>query len=239
MISKQVNAYHKAVMIRILSHIFFSKTLKENLAFKGGSCASFLGWLDRFSVDLDFDLLNRKRKKIVEKELNKIFSELNLEVKGKARKTLFYFLRYESPVGFRKNLKVSVYEDIPKANKYQLFFIDEIKKFVYCQTKETMFANKLVAVIDRYKKHQAIAGRDIYDIIFFFSQNFSIEEKIIKERTGEKTKDYISKLINFIEKEITQKIIDQDLNYLLSPKKFKSLRKTLKIEVLFFLKNLK
>ena len=48
---------HKSQLNRLLIEIIDQPTLSQNLAFKGGSCASMLGYLDRFSVDLDFDVL--------------------------------------------------------------------------------------------------------------------------------------------------------------------------------------
>jgi predicted nucleotidyltransferase component of viral defense system len=48
---------HKSYLNRLLMETIDRPVLAHNLAFKGGSCASMLGFLDRFSVDLDFDIL--------------------------------------------------------------------------------------------------------------------------------------------------------------------------------------
>jgi domain of unknown function (DUF1814) len=45
------------------------------------------------------------------------------------------------------------------------------------QNKETIFANKLVALLERF------TNRDIYDVYFFFKNFFDINEKVIFERT--------------------------------------------------------
>jgi hypothetical protein len=99
-----------------------------------------------------------------------------------------------------------------------------------------MFANKLVAPVDRFKKHEKIAGRDIYDIHYFFSQGYKFNKEIIEERTGIKTEVYIRQLIKFIDEKITENVLTEDLNTLLPYEKFKKIRKTLKQEVLIFLR---
>jgi len=42
--------------------------------------------------------------------------------------------------------------------------IVDIDRYVNCQTLETLVANKMVAITDRYKLHKSIAARDLYDI---------------------------------------------------------------------------
>ncbi|MEK7560763.1 MAG: nucleotidyl transferase AbiEii/AbiGii toxin family protein [Patescibacteria group bacterium] len=49
------DAAHKAWLYRILSGVYDNAVLAKLLYFKGGTCAAMLGYLDRFSVDLDFD----------------------------------------------------------------------------------------------------------------------------------------------------------------------------------------
>jgi predicted nucleotidyltransferase component of viral defense system len=60
---------HKSYLHRLLMEIVDQPLLAQVLAFKGGTCAAMLGYLDRFSVDLDFDLLTVSD----EVELRKIF----------------------------------------------------------------------------------------------------------------------------------------------------------------------
>ena len=53
--SNQYDNIHKAWLYRVLEAIASDQYLSSVLYFKGGTCASMLGWLDRFSIDLDFD----------------------------------------------------------------------------------------------------------------------------------------------------------------------------------------
>lgn len=236
-IPKPEGALHKAVMYRLLINLLDDQVVVSKILFKGGTCAGMLDWLDRFSLDLDFDLRKKTQKELLRERLVKIFKKLGLTIKEEAKETLFYVLKYQAPKGKRNTLKLSIFEDLPKANLYEVFYLPEIDRFAKCQTKETMFANKLVAVIDRYEKYKTIAGRDIYDIHHFFSQGTRYNKEVIEERRKVSAKKYLEQLIEFIEKKVTEKIISQDLNYLLSPEKFAQIRATLKIEVLSFLQD--
>lgn len=232
---KREDAIHKAQMYRLLSEIIDDNYLASNIYFKGGSCAAMLGFLDRFSIDLDFDLGKRANKTKMDKRLQGIFENLDLEIKNKSPESLFYLLKYQSPTSLRNTIKLSIVDLALKSNQYRPFYLSEIDRVAICQTKETMFANKLVAVADRYKKYRTIAGRDIYDIDHFFLQGFQYHEPIIKERTGLAAKQYLIKLSSFIKQKVNEKILAEDLNYLLPSYKFKAIRKTLKQEVLMFI----
>ena len=47
---------HKNQLYRLLRALISSSLLANKIMFKGGTCAAMRGFLDRFSVDLDFDL---------------------------------------------------------------------------------------------------------------------------------------------------------------------------------------
>jgi hypothetical protein len=238
LISQSKDAKHKAWHYRILSAIYDDPYLPSVLYFKGGTCAAMLGLLDRFSVDLDFDLTEKKSGLAgVRNSLKKIFSDLGLVIKDQSRQVPRYFLKYPGKNSERNTLKIDVTYPPVKANKYEARRFSEIDRIITCQTTETMFANKLVAFIDRYKKRQAIAGRDLYDIHYFFFSGLRYEGGVIKERTGQNLRDFFKGLAEFTEKKITDTIIAQDLNTLLPYEKFRVIRKTLKKETLIFLRD--
>ena len=234
---KKEDILHKFQLLKLLTAIVDDPQISQRLYFKGGTCAAMAGFLDRFSIDLDFDLRKSVNKSKLKTGLEKIFKDQSFTIANKKDQTLFYLLKYKAPPNRRNTLRLSVFEDIIKANDYKPIFLPEIGRLVNCQTIETMFANKLVAPIDRYQKHEKIAGRDIYDIHYFFSQGYKFKDEIIKERTGVGAKDYIKILIEFIEDKITQKILTEDLSTLLPYPKFQKVRKTLKDEVVLFLKS--
>lgn len=233
---KREDALHKAQLFRLLAEILDSPVAK-NVYFKGGSAAAMLGFLDRFSVDLDFDLKPKSDKKAIDKNLRKIFQKLGLKISQKSHQSLFYLLKYSTKPGSRNTIKLSLIDKALKSNLYSSFYLAEIDRFAFCQTKETMFANKLVAVTDRYKKYKMIAGRDIYDAHYFFLSGFNYTEAVIKKRTGKRPVDYFKELIKFIDAKVTDKTISEDLSFLLTYEKFKSIRKVLKRETLMFLRD--
>jgi len=237
MLPKAEDAVHKAWLFRVLTEILDNPILNQSVYFKGGTAAAMLGFLDRFSVDLDFDLKKTANKKSLNHELMGIFFRLKISVKQKSQKSLFYLLKYQSPTSARNTLKISLVDSALKSNVYQPFYLQEIDRYGCCQTKETMFSNKLVAIIDRYIKYGSIAGRDIYDINYFFINGYHFLPEIIKERTKKNTPDYLQELEIFIEKKITDKIISEDLSFLLPYDKFLSIKKILKKETLMFLRD--
>lgn len=232
---KPQDALHKAQLYRLLSEILDNSFVSEHIYFKGGTCAAMLGFLDRFSVDLDFDLQKGVSSKTIHTALLPIFDRLVLQLDSKSSRSLFYLLKYDAPEGQRNSIKLSIMTDSAQANIYKPLYLPDIDRYAACQTKETMFANKLVALTDRYKKHTSIAGRDVYDIHYFFLQGYGYNAAVIEERTGKKVADYFQELHTFIEEKITNEIITQDLNVLLPAQKFQLIRKILKSETLMFL----
>ena len=227
---------HKSYLNRILIEIIDNPNLSQNIAFKGGTCASMLGFLDRFSVDLDFDLVNKNSKTRVQQELQNVFKKMALIVARKNDQIPFFQVKYPSRDPRQRNsIKISVTDNVPTTNNYRTQYLTEIDRLINCQTIETMFANKLVAVTDRYNIYKTVAGRDIYDIHHFFTQGYSYNSKVIKERTGLESKDYFSNLFDFIEKHVNQTIINEDLNSLLNTNQFQQIRKILIPETLHLL----
>jgi predicted nucleotidyltransferase component of viral defense system len=226
---------HKSYLNRLLIEIIDRPGLSQNLAFKGGTCAAMLGYLDRFSIDLDFDVLKNADETALRQELHQVSDYLGLTVAEELDNALMFRVCYPSEPGKRNNLKISATSLIVKANKYQVQYLPEIDRMMTCQTVETMFANKLVAVTDRYDLHGTVAGRDIYDIHHFFIKGYTFHAPIIQERTDLKPKEYLRKLSNFIKKHVTQTIINEDLNTLLPYKQFQQIRKVLIPEILALL----
>jgi len=233
---KQSDSVHKAWLYRLLSAIADDAFLTANLRFKGGTCASMMGIIDRFSVDLDFDLIDSSAVPEIRVRLEKIFKKLDLKIEDQSKKVPQYFLKYESAAG-RNTLKIDITFPPPKTNEYEPVRFTEIDRIIYCQTVSSMFANKLVTVMERFEKFGSIAGRDIFDIHTFFMKGFRYKPEIIEERTGKTATEFIRILTDFIEKKVTQTVIDQDLNTLLPPERFRKIRGVLKQEVLTFLRS--
>jgi predicted nucleotidyltransferase component of viral defense system len=229
---------HKSYMNRILIEIIDNPRLSQYLAFKGGTCAAMLGFLDRFSVDLDFDLLDKTQVAALREEFHTTFNQFGVTVAKEYDTVLFFQVKYPNEnQSKRSTLKVSAHDIPVAANDYTVQYFKEIDRLMKSQTIETMFANKLVALTDRYAKHTTIAGRDLYDIHHYFVQGYKYKGAVIQERTGLHPKDYFASLISFVHKHITQTVINEDLNTLLPNDCFQQIRRILLPEIVHFLEN--
>lgn len=180
---------HKEIMVRILYDMYSSKILKDKLVFKWGTALYLFYGLDRFSTDLDFDLLLPADEEAILKEVKKIASKYG-EVKNvyNKRYTLFLLLSYSQ---IDHNIKIEI-------NKRWITGKYDVKSLIginiLTMTLESMTANKLVALTNR----TTLANRDLYDIDFIFRNNFSVDEAVIKAKTWLSLKEYYTQCADFI-----------------------------------------
>lgn len=229
------DAIHKAHLLRVLMGILDDPFLSHGLRFKGGTAAALAGWLDRFSLDLDFDLAAKTDQAKVNMALHTLVSDLGFTIKH--RQGLFLVVQYPARAEERNSIKVSVMTDVPRTNHYAPVHLSDIHRYALCQTRETMVANKLVAPLDRYEKYKTIAGRDIYDIHYFLSHGFWFREEVIRERRKKTARAYLGDLIVFIDRRVSDRVITEDLNFLLPTAKFQIVRRTLKAETLMLIRD--
>lgn len=238
MLPSPKDAVHKAWLYRILMAICDDDILPQVLYFKGGTCAAMLGWLDRFSVDLDFDYMGTGDTIVRHRcRLQDILRSLGLLIDDQSSRGLQFFLKYPNAPGERNTLKIDTGFPPVAANVYEVLRLPDIDRMMVCQTQRTAFSNKLVACMERYKKSESLAGRDIYDIHHYFFRGFRYHPPVIEERTGVTASVFFEQLIDFVDQRVTQNIIDEDINALLDPKIFGALRKSLKRETLVFLRD--
>lgn len=217
---------HRLVMTKILKDIYSDFQLSSILGFKGGTALYLFYGLPRFSVDLDFNLLDFSKKDVVYRGVKKIIRKYG-ELKDDfiKRNTIFFLLSYSEP---GRNIKIEIsLNDFP--NEY------EIKQYlglpVLVMKKEYMTAHKLVALTER----KGVANRDIFDIWFFLKSGGSIKDEIVQLRTGMTVKEYIPKCIEFIEA-AGQKSILQGLGEVLDPEIKGWVKKNLLTDVIFYLR---
>lgn len=228
---------HKNQLYILLKEILKDPLLSQTLMFKGGTYASLRGVLDRFSIDLDFDLPDKSKKKEIRKRCYEIFKKLDFEIKDESRRHLQFFLKYKAPEGERNTLKLEINDDVSKYNKYEKVLLEQVNMYCNGHTLDTMFANKLIACKARYDKNGKIAGRDFYDIYKFFLQGLSINEKVIEERSGMEYVKYLKSLIAFIKKNLTKTLLNQDLNPLVKQRDLDKLIPHINDDIISFLED--
>lgn len=200
---------HRINMINILMKIYKHPQLSRLLAFKGGTAAYFLYELPRFSTDLDFDLVDIGQQELVFEELSQQLQGLGVIKEKKIRShSLFLLFSYGTT---DHNIKVEINTRVFN-NHYELKNILGLPVLVMVQAD--MFAHKCIAVTDR----KTLANRDLFDLHFFMSNGWRINENIIKERTGLTKSEYLKVLIEFINKKVVKQNLLQGLGEVVSEK---------------------
>jgi len=219
-------ARHELILNNIIKDIYGDRFLAPILGFKGGTVCYLFYNLQRFSTDLDFNLLDLKQSEEVFKKLKNFLDKYGTVKENRIKKnTIFLLLSYEEKM---QNVKVEI-SMRNYGNHYEIINYFGIPVLV--MRKENMFAHKLVAMTERKK----IANRDLFDIHFFMEHNWSINEKIVEMRTGKQLKKYIKSLISFIGRNVSNRNILFGLGEILDEERKKWVKTNLKKETLFLL----
>lgn len=216
---------HKNIAVKILKDIYTDNTIGPILGFKGGTAAYLFYGLDRFSVDLDFDLLDLKQEDYVFDRITKIISSYGkIKTKRKKYYTLFFELSYADEY---HNLKIEI-------NRRDFQSKYEIKNYygisMLVMTKEDMFANKIVAMSERLGK----TNRDVFDVWFFLRHDWPINKDLVEKRTKLPFKEFLNQCIARLKK-LPQRNILAGMGELLDAKQKTWVKTNLKNEVLFLL----
>jgi predicted nucleotidyltransferase component of viral defense system len=216
-------------MLDILADISAQPVLSLNLGFKGGTACYFVYGLDRFSVDLDFDLLDENMREQVLRELDIILGKY-----GRIKMIGGIFSRKIKYNEESSAIKIDISErtELNSLNRYE---IKDIVSGVPLKTlvKEDIFAHKLIALMERYdlKKHKKIANRDLYDIEYFFRNDWKFNDKIIELRSGKSSLEYLRELKKFVETKVDEGKILDGLGALIDEQKRNWVKNNLKNEV--------
>ncbi|OGG15541.1 hypothetical protein A3D77_05865 [Candidatus Gottesmanbacteria bacterium RIFCSPHIGHO2_02_FULL_39_11] len=218
--------FHKATLITILREIYSDAVLRNSLGFKGGTAAMLFYKLPRFSVDLDFDLLDAKKKQAVFERLKELLTSFGtLREATEKRDTLFFFLSYQRD---ERNIKIELSKRPTLAHYVPKSYLGIS---VLVMKEEDMAAYKLCTVLTRKK----FASRDLFDLWYFLKNNWHITEEIVNKRIGLSLSDAIGKMENQV-KTVKNTDLLAGLGDLLDNKQKSWVREKLKEELLFQLK---
>lgn len=164
------------------------------LSFIGGTCLRFAYNIERFSEDLDFDLIKSgfdcgELAKYLEKKLE----ELGFKADARAKRAKNIFIIYvkfsevmkemglSSLDGQKLMVKFEVDPDPPKHIKFESKRVNAYGKAfnIVANELDSVFAQKVLAIMKRpYQK-----GRDFYDLVWFLGQkNLEPNYKILQEK---------------------------------------------------------
>lgn len=190
---------HKTILFQILKDIYSDTTISPYLGFKGGTAALMFYGLDRFSVDLDFDLLDDNQEDYVFARVTKIVSKYGtLKEARRKRFNLFILLSYQDKA---RNVKVEI-------NRRQFGSNYDIRTYLGVSMQvmvvEDMFAHKLMAMYERIGK----TSRDIYDVWFFLKSRTLINKDLVELRAKMPFEQLVEKCIDKLEKMSNRRILD-------------------------------
>ena len=181
---------HKFYMLQILKDIFSDAELADCLGFKGGTALMFFYGLPRFSVDLDFNLLDPSKERQVYEKVKNILLKYG-KIHDEALKYFGSVFVLDYGQNERK-LKVEISNRL-NDNHYEIKNLLGIE--IRVLVKADMFAHKLCALLDRTE----ITGRDIFDCWFFLNTHTPINASIVESRMKMSLQDYLLRCIKTVE----------------------------------------
>lgn len=209
---------HKLYMAQILGQFFKDKELSKCLAFKGGTSLMFFYGLPRFSTDLDFNLLDIEKSDYVYNKIRTILLKFGT-IDDEAIKQYGLILVLNYGKGERM-LKVEV-----SCRSYDNHY--EYKNLagtdIRVMTLPDMFAHKLCALGER------LSPRDVFDVWFFLQRQTSLNENIVRDRTGKSVEEYAKWCANLV-REASPKLLMQGLGEVIEDNKTKTFIKNSLLE---------
>jgi hypothetical protein len=220
---------HKNILVQILIDIYSDTTISPYLGFKGGTAAYLFYGLDRYSVDLDIDILDESKEDYIFEQVEKIVRKYG-EVKEaqKKRYNLIFLLSYENKAKNAQNVKIEINRR-QFGSKYDVRAFNGVSMLV--MIKEDMFAHKLVAMHERLEE----TNRDIFDVWFFSKNNWEINKEIVEKRTGMTYKKFLKLCIKELE-DMDNNDILKGLGELVTEKQKAWIKSKLKLETIIQLK---
>jgi predicted nucleotidyltransferase component of viral defense system len=217
---------HRSNLVNILREIYSDPLLRNSLGFKGGTAAMLFYGLPRFSVDLDFDLFDLKKKEAVFKRLKEVLPRFGAIIEAVDKQyTLFFLLNYQKG---ERGLKIDISKR-PLRHEYASKSYLGISMLV--MKEADMIASKLAALLTRKK----FAARDMFDVWYFLKENWQIDERVLEENTKMVLTEALEKAQEKVK--AVQKIdLLAGLGDLLDNKQKAFVREKLKDELVFLLK---
>ena len=147
--------------------------------------------LPRFSVDLDFNLLDDEKEGLVFERIRSILLRYG-RIHDEARKYFGPVFVLDYGMHERK-LKVEISRrDFPDRYEIKSLMGQSVKVMVV----EDMLAHKLCALLDR----ASITNRDVFDLWFLLSKHTPVNDLIVQHRMDMPLQDYLDRCISAVEK---------------------------------------
>jgi predicted nucleotidyltransferase component of viral defense system len=174
----------------------------EKMVFTGGTCLRLCYELNRYSVDLDFWIVQEIKMNKMFEELKKYLSKF-YKIKDAMNKFFTIVIEIKKD-GFPRSLKIEIRKEKRKIKTEQAIAYSRysnIQVLLKIPTLEEMMKFKIEAFLSRKEI------RDIFDIEFLFKRGVPLNvqsetiEKVIKGIDSLSKKDYTVKLGSLLSKE--------------------------------------
>lgn len=219
---------HRNLLITILKDVFTHAAIAPYVGFKGGTAVLLFYDLPRFSVDLDFDLLDLSKQDMIFEKMQAILEKYGTVKSQNKRYSLFFLLSYKNKLHTAQNIKIEI-------NKRDFGSRYEIKQYLgipmKVMVKEDMAAHKLVAMYER----MGSTNRDIFDVWFLLSNHWPINTLIVEQRTHMSYKKFLQSALQSLEK-VNNRTILSGIGELLNAQQKKWAKAHLKDETIFLIK---
>lgn len=220
---------HKYFLVSILKEIYSDIAIATSLGFKGGTAQMLFYDLPRFSVDLDFNLLEPERSKEIYSKIRSLLLKYGT-IRDEAQKHFGMLLVLDYGI-HERNLKIEISNrQFPDSYEIKNYLGIPVKVMV----KPDLFTHKLCALLNR----GIVINRDVFDIYYFLIQKTPLNRNIVKIRTGMELDVYLDACIEKIEK-IRSKSMLNGLGELVDPELKEFVRTKLTEETVQLLKILK
>ena len=211
-------------MRKIISNVF-SSDIAPYIAFKGGTLAYFCYNLDRYSTDIDIDLLDNEQEEYVLEVISELLDNLGdvkslLVGKHLHRRKFRYDLQ-------STNIKVELNKRVSPHNVYEYQTIENTQ--VLSMDRTSSATNKLLALTERYY------NRDLYDTHFYLKNNYCYNLTIIEERTGKNIRQLIQEIITQLPKKYPENLILSGMGDILTDKQKARVKANLVNETIYLL----
>ena len=220
---------------KIILYALSQTSFFKNVAFYGGTCLRIFHNLDRFSEDLDFQVISENYNLRLDEYMTKCLNVLESyglkstiyskpeydtgEVRRRYIKIAHYDIanEYFGKISMNKEKLVSIKIEIstkyiPGA-KYEMNLLNSpMFSNIYCFDYASLFAGKLNALITRNWRERT-KGRDYFDYMFYISHNVKFNLEYLKSKLEYSLgKDTSLFDINDIKQLLSNKFEESDFN---------------------------
>ncbi len=181
----------KETLRTTIKEIFSIIEISNYLWVKWGFASNYY-WLDRLSTDIDIDILNPEKEKIVVDTIREFLIKTKWKIRAERKlETWYRFVTFTEINNTKTRIQIDLNNKIFNSNKYNEVNLEWTQ--VIFMEKSCVNAHKLVSLSERFK------DTDLYDIHYILKNNLPIDNDTIKERTWKETKDYIKELIELLD----------------------------------------